>query len=51
MIIDSYLNFNYRGEYTINPTLILALIEGVLGYTKVDDGSNYWIFRHGTGFT
>lgn len=50
MTIDSYMNLNYGGGHTLNPTLILTLIEGVLGYQRVKNSGGYRIFRHETGF-
>ncbi|TPX18167.1 uncharacterized protein E0L32_002676 [Thyridium curvatum] len=37
-----------RARFAVNPAIVLALVEGVLGYERVSNGPGEWTFRRGT---
>ncbi|KAJ3570564.1 hypothetical protein NP233_g4324 [Leucocoprinus birnbaumii] len=43
--IGSYMNLGFRGGHLFNPMLILAIIEGVLGYQRVEINGNEQAFE------
>ncbi|KAF5378815.1 hypothetical protein D9615_007014 [Tricholomella constricta] len=45
--IEPHINF-HNGGYQINPTLVLAFIEGVLGYKLVHTNGHNWVYRSDT---
>lgn len=40
----------YGSRFTVSPTLILALVEGSLGYKRVYSNANTWQYRKDTPF-
>jgi len=44
------MQFNVRDKQPINPTLILAFIEGVLGYKEVYTTGYRWVFKRQDNF-
>lgn len=47
LTIEPHINFRNSG-FAINPTLILAFIEGVLGYKLVHTNGQSWVYRSDT---
>ncbi|KAG6854501.1 hypothetical protein C0991_006103 [Blastosporella zonata] len=47
LTIEPHINFRNNG-FQINPTLILAFIEGVLGYKLVHTNGHNWVYRSDT---
>lgn len=41
-------NRSYASLFTVNPAIILALVEGVLGYEKVSANGTIWTYRRET---
>ena len=48
--IEPHMQFNVRDKQPINPTLILAFIEGVLGYKEVYTTGYRWVFKRQDNF-
>lgn len=40
-----YIEPNMSYHRSVNPTIILSFIEGVLGYKMVYTTSSYWMYR------
>lgn len=40
----------YRGDTVVSPTIVLSLLEGVLGYEQVNCDAMSWTYRRDTPF-
>jgi hypothetical protein len=49
-VMDLLTIEHWSNRGTINPTIVLAFIEGVLGYQMVHTTGSHWIYRSDKGF-
>jgi hypothetical protein len=42
---DSLVIHHADDRRTINPTIVLAFVEGILGYKMVNTSGGYWVYR------
>ncbi|RDB28047.1 hypothetical protein Hypma_002191 [Hypsizygus marmoreus] len=47
LTVEPYMSFRNR-EMELNPVIVLAFIEGVLGYTMVYTNGHHWVYRSST---
>jgi hypothetical protein len=45
-----YAERKYHGGHYVSPTIILALVEGALGYRQTFTDGNKWIYRRDVPF-
>jgi len=45
-----YAEKKYGGGHFISPTIVLAIVEGVLGYEKTYTDGTKWIYRRDVAF-
>ena len=43
-------NSRYTKQFTVNPCIVLALVEGVLGYERASVDGGQWTFRRDAEF-
>jgi hypothetical protein len=50
LILSTAEGNRYTHQFAVNPCILLALVEGVLGYERVAVNNGQWIYRRDTAF-